>query len=126
MGLDPIPFLAVPRVIAAAVTAPILTVFMNVWGLVGGGIVFLSLGFPPITYIQRLLLRGSAVDLVFGLVKAMIFGVIVASVGCLQGFRTGAGARAVGESTTRSVVLCITLVIAADGVLAVVYYALGL
>lgn len=126
MGLDPVPFLALPRILAGVLVAPLLTVFTNVMGLVGGGLVFLSMGFTPVTYMERLLLRGSAVDFVGGLFRALVFGVIIAGVGCLQGLRTGRGARAVGESTTGAVVSAIVGIILADGLLAVLYYAVGL
>ncbi len=126
MGLDPVPFLALPRLLAGVLVAPLLTVFTNFMGLVGGGLVFLSMGFTPVTYVERLLLRGSAVDFVGGLFRALVFGVIVAGVGCMQGLRTGRGARAVGASTTSAVVSSIVGIIIADGLLAVMFYAVGL
>lgn len=125
MGLNPIPFLAVPRVLAGVCMMPLLTMITNIMGLIGGGFVFLGLGFTLTTYVDRLLLRGSAVDLVQGLIRSVVFGIIVAGVGCLQGLRTGKGARAVGESTTKSVVSSIILIILADGTMSVVFYFLG-
>ena len=98
---------------------------MNLWGLIGGGFVFISLGFQPQVYIDRIVLRGTAWDLMSGLSRSVVFGVIVASVGCMQGLLTGTGARAVGESTTRSVVTSIILIIIADGVISVMFYSLG-
>jgi phospholipid/cholesterol/gamma-HCH transport system permease protein len=126
MGLDPVPFLAMPRILAGVVVAPILTVFMNLMGLVGGGLVFLSMGFTPATYYHRLLLRGDAVDFSSGLFRALVFGAIIAGIGCMQGLRTGRGARAVGESTTSAVVSSIVAIIVADGLLAVLFYKLGI
>ncbi len=126
MGIDPVIFLALPRVIAGVLVTPILAVFMSLAGLIGGGVVFLSLGFPANTYITRLLLRGDAVDFASGLVRAVVFGVIIACIGCMSGLQTGKGARAVGESTTRSVVSSLVLIIIADGVLAVIYNLLGI
>lgn len=126
MGVDPVVFLAVPRVTAGVLVTPLLTVFMNLCGLMGGGVVFLMLGFPAMTYVNRLVERGDAVDFASGLVRSVVFGVIIAGVGCMQGLGTGKGARAVGESTTRSVVSTVVLVILADGFLAVVFNALGI
>ncbi len=126
MGLDPLPFLAIPRVLAGVLVMPLLTVFANLAGLVGGGVVFLSLGFPLVTYFNRLTLRGDVGDFVGGLVKSLVFGILVAASGCHQGLQTGTGAKAVGESTTRSVVSSIVLIVVADGMLAVIFYALGI
>ncbi len=126
MGLDPLPFLAIPRVLAGVLVMPLLTIFANLAGLVGGGLVFMSLGFPLVTYFNRLMLRGDVGDLVGGLVKSLVFGILVAASGCHQGLQTGTGARAVGESTTRSVVSGIILIVIADGMLAVIFYALGI
>jgi phospholipid/cholesterol/gamma-HCH transport system permease protein len=125
MGLRPVAFLAVPRVAAGIFVAPILTMYMNLCGLIGGGVVFVGLGLHAETYIERIVLRGSAGDLMGGLFRSLIFGVIVAGVGCLQGLQTGTGARAVGESTTRSVVSSIILIIIADGLISVLFFFLG-
>jgi phospholipid/cholesterol/gamma-HCH transport system permease protein len=124
MGLDPVPFLAVPRVMAGVFVTPLLTAFADLSGLIGGGLVFASLGFPPATYVNRLLMRGDLVDFFGGLFKSLVYGILVAAVGCHQGLQTGSGARAVGESTTRSVVAGIILIVIADAVLSVVYYVL--
>ncbi len=125
MGIDPVVFLAVPRVTAGVLVTPLLTTFMNFCGLIGGGVVFLMLGFPAMTYVQRIMERGNAADFASGLVRSVVFGVIVAGVGCMQGLHTGKGARAVGESTTRSVVSTVVLIIIADGLLAVVFNVIG-
>jgi phospholipid/cholesterol/gamma-HCH transport system permease protein len=125
MGLDPVPFLVMPRILAGVVVAPLLTIVTNLMGLVGGLIVFVFMGFTPVTYMERLLLRGRAGDFLGGLFRALVFGILIAGIGCLQGLRTGRGARAVGASTTGAVVSSIVAIIIADGLLAVVYYKLG-
>jgi len=126
MGLDPVPFLALPRVLAGVLVTPLLTVFADLSGLIGGGVVFASLGFPPVTYVNRLLMRGDLVDFFGGLFKSLAYGILVAAVGCHHGLQTGTGARAVGESTTRSVVAGIILIVIADAVLSFIYYVLGI
>jgi phospholipid/cholesterol/gamma-HCH transport system permease protein len=126
MGLEPVRFLIVPRVLAALVAVPVLTVLTELAGLVGGAVVFLSLDFPLVTYVNRIVEVVSLGDFLGGLFKAFVFGVIVAAVGCLRGLQTGSGAGAVGESTTSSVVSGIVLIAVADGVFAVVFYVLGL
>jgi phospholipid/cholesterol/gamma-HCH transport system permease protein len=118
-------FLVVPRVLAAVLVVPILTMVMNLAGLVGGAVVFASFGYPLVTYVSRVLDATSAGDLVGGLVKSLFLGVIVAAVGCLRGIQTGQGAEAVGQSATSSVVSGIILIAIAEGVFAVIFYVLG-
>lgn len=126
MGLDPVRFLVVTRVIAAVVMTPLLTLFSNFMGLAGGAVVFLSFDFPLITYVQQVLAAVEMHDLLGGLAKAFVFGILVAGVGCLRGLQTRTGASAVGLSTTRAVVSGIVLIVLADGVFSVVFYYLGI
>lgn len=126
MGLDPVRFLVVTRVVAAVAMTPLLTLFSDFMGLVGGAVVFRSLHYPLVTYVHEVLSAVHLGDLVGGLVKSLVFGVLVAGVGCLRGLQTKTGASAVGLSTTRAVVSGILLIVLADGVFSVVYYHLGL
>jgi phospholipid/cholesterol/gamma-HCH transport system permease protein len=125
MGLDPVRFLIVTRVIAAVFMTPLLTVFADLMGLVGGFVVMRSLGFPLITYYHQVQYAVSYGSLVGGLVKAFVFGILVAAIGCLRGLQTGTGATAVGQSTTSAVVSGIILITITDGIFALVYYYLG-
>jgi len=126
MGLDPVRFLVVTRVLAAVVMMPLLTLFSNLMGLLGGGVVFLSFDYPIITYVQQVLGAIEMGDLIGGLAKAFVFGILVAGIGCLRGLQTKTGASAVGLSTTRAVVSGIVLIVLADGVFSVVFYYLGI
>lgn len=126
MGLDPLRFLAVPRVIAAVAMTPLLAVFANLFGLIGGAVVMLSLGFTLTTYVNQILLSADVGDLLGGLFKSVVFGLVVAAIGCLRGLQTKTGASAVGISTTRAVVSGIVLIAIVDGIFAVVYYSLGI
>lgn len=126
MGLDPVRFLVVPRVLAATLMTPLLAVFTNLFGLIGGAVVMRGIGFPLITYLNRVVAAVSLTDLVSGLFKAVVFGMLVASAGCLSGLRTGEGASAVGHSATRAVVSSIVMIVVADGLFAVVFYLLGI
>ena len=126
MGIDPLRFLAVPRVIAAVAMTPLLAVFANLFGLIGGAVVMLSLGFTLTTYVNQILLSTNVGDLLGGLFKSVVFGLIVAAIGCLRGLQTKTGASAVGISTTRAVVSGIVLIAIVDGIFAVVYYYLGI
>ncbi|HWO42959.1 MAG TPA: MlaE family lipid ABC transporter permease subunit [Candidatus Eisenbacteria bacterium] len=126
MGLDPVRFLVVPRVIAALFMTPLLTVFSNLLGLAGGAVVFISLGFPLITFFKQVQWQVTYGDLLGGLLKSFVFGILVAAIGCLRGLETKIGASAVGESTTRAVVSGIILIVVTDGIFSVVYYYLGI
>ncbi len=125
-GLDAQGFLTLPRVMAAVFMMPILTIFLNLIGLVGAALVMLSKGFSTSAFISQVLRQVDYIDLLSGLFKALVFGLLVAGIGCLRGFQTGSGPSAVGVSTTRAVVSGIVLIIAADGVFAFVYNALGI
>jgi phospholipid/cholesterol/gamma-HCH transport system permease protein len=126
MGLDPVRFLVVPRIIAAVSMTPLLAVFADLLGIMGGSVVLISLGYPSVTYFNQVLGAVDYVDFTGGLIKSFAFGLIVAAVGCLRGLQTKTGPLAVGESTTRAVVSSIILIVAADGTFAVIYYFLGI
>jgi phospholipid/cholesterol/gamma-HCH transport system permease protein len=126
MGLDPVRFLVVTRVLAAVAMTPLLTLFANLFGLLGGAVVFVMQDFPLITYWHEILTIVDMGDFLGGLVKAFVFGILVAAIGCLRGLQTKSGASAVGFSTTRAVVSGIILIVLADAVFSVVYYALGI
>ena len=126
MGLEPVRFLVVPRIIAAVTVVPVLAMLMNLAGLIGGAVVFLSLDFPLVTYVNRVVAAVSLADFLGGMFKALIFGIIVAAVGCLRGLQTKTGAGAVGESTTSSVVSGIVLIAVIDGIFGVIFYMLGI
>jgi len=126
MGLDPVRFLVIPRVIAATLMTPLLAVMTNLFGMIGGAVVMKGLGFPLVTYVNRVIAAVTLGDLLGGLVKALVFGFLIASAGCLYGLRTGEGASAVGQSSTRAVVSSITMIVIADGVFAVLFFYLGI
>jgi phospholipid/cholesterol/gamma-HCH transport system permease protein len=126
MGLDPVAFLVAPRVLATFLMTPLLALFSNLAGLVGGAIVFVLQDFSLLTYCQEIQRIVGMSDFLGGLAKTFVFGFIVAGVGCLRGLQTRTGASAVGVSTTRAVVSSIVLIIVADAVFSVVYYALGI
>jgi len=126
MGLEPVRFLVVPRVLAAVTMTPFLAVFANLFGLIGGAVVMRSLGFPLVSYVNQILSAVTVRDLLGGLFKSLVYGIVVAGIGCLRGLQTTTGASAVGQSATSAVVSGIVLIAIVDGVFAVVFYALGL
>ena len=124
MGLSPVQFLVVQRVVAGILLTPVLTIFAMYAGLLGGIPVLLGLGFPLRMVLHQVQSGLHFGDLAEGISKSIVFGAIVASVSCLRGLQTGEGPRAVGESTTRSVVSSILLIILADAIIAAVTYTL--
>lgn len=128
MGLDPMQFLVIPRVIGATLMIPLLTIMTNLAGFIGGAAVMVSpqLDFPLITYVNRATAAVTSADFLGGLVKALVFGLLISSAGCLSGLRTGEGAGAVGNSATRAVVSSIMMIVIADGIFAVLFFYLGI
>jgi phospholipid/cholesterol/gamma-HCH transport system permease protein len=126
MGLEPVRFLVIPRILAAVFITPLLTMFNNLCGIIGCGLVMLSLGFSPITLMNQIQGAGNLTDLFGGLAKTFIFGFLIAGIGCLRGLKTKTGASAVGDSATQAVVSSIIAIVIVDGVFAVVYYFLGI
>lgn len=126
MGLDPLRFLVVTRILAAVLVTPLLTLFADLVGLAGAALVLLTFDIPLVTFVNQVSQSVSLTDLAGGLVKAVVFGLLVAGVGCLRGLQTRTGAAAVGEATTRGVVSAIVLIVAVDGLFAVIYFHLGI
>lgn len=126
MGLDPVRYLVVPRMVAAVAMTPFLTVFADLIGVAGGSIVLLSLGYPLVTYLDQVQSAVDYVDLLGGLFKALVFGLTISGIGCMRGLQTGTGASAVGESTTLAVVSGIVLIVVLDGIFSVLFYYLGI
>ena len=126
MGLEPVRFLVLPRVLAAVAVTPLLTVFANLFGLIGGAVVMRSLGFPLVTYVNQILSAVTVGDFLDGLVKSLAYGIVVAAIGCLRGLQTKTGASAVGQSATSAVVSGIVLIAIVDGIFALLFYALDL
>ena len=127
LGIAPVELLALPKVIALAIALPLLTVFADLLGVLGGmamARVQLGLGFPD--FLDRFVKAVSTSSYLVGVGKAPVFAVIIAVVGCFQGFRTHGGAESVGRQTTRSVVHAIFLVIVADALFSVVFTVLDL
>ena len=126
MGLEPVRFLVIPRILAAVFVTPLLTMINNLFGIIGCGFVMISIGFAPITFLIRIQQATNLTDLFGGLVKTFVFGFLIAAIGCLRGLQTKTGASAVGDSATRAVVTSIIAIVLADGVFAVIYYFLGI
>jgi phospholipid/cholesterol/gamma-HCH transport system permease protein len=126
IGVSPVEALVIPRVLAAVLMMPLLSFWAMLMSLLGGGIfVWLDLGIPPLTYIQRLQEVIPITDLWIGIIKAPVFGFIIALAGCFQGMQVEGNSEEVGTRTTAAVVQSIFLVIVLDAVFAVFFSSLG-
>ncbi len=127
LGIDPIELLVLPKIMALAIALPLLTVFADVTGVFGGMIMAraqLDVGFHE--FIDRFGRELQGASLLIGIGKSLVFAVIIAMIGCFQGFRTRGSADSVGRQTTLSVVQSIFLVIVADAMFSVVFSLLDL
>ncbi len=126
MNLEPMVFLVLPRTAATLLMTPLLSVIAVVLGLVGSGLVILSLGYPLITYTTHVQNALTGTDIAVGLVKAVVAGGVIGAVGCLRGLQAQSGPGAVGIATTRAVVTAIVLLVVLEGIFAVVLHTLGI
>jgi len=126
MGISPIEFLVLPRLLALCLMMPLLCVYADFMGILGGAIVSaLMLDISFFEYYQQL---QSAVPLrhfLIGIIKAGIFGVLVATAGCFRGMQCGRSASAVGFAATNAVVTSIVLIVVADAIITVICQILG-
>jgi len=126
IGVSPVEALVLPRMMAAVLMMPLLAFWAMLTSLLGGGIfVWLDLQIPPLTYIQRLQEVIPMTDLWIALIKAPVFGFIIALAGCFQGMLVQGNSEEVGTRTTNAVVQSIFLVIVLDAVFAVFFSSIG-
>ena len=126
IGVSPMEALVMPRVLAAVIMMPLLGFYASLVAMVGGGIYcWLALDIPPVTFVQRIREVVPMTDLWVGLIKAPVFGLIIAIAGCFQGMMVSSNAEEVGLRTTASVVQGIFLVIVLDAMFAVFFTQVG-
>ncbi len=126
MGLDPMTMLVLPRLCAAVLVMPMLTIGLELAGLVGMAVVLKLFGYPLAAVVAQVQGATTIGDFAGGLFKALCFAAVVAAIGCNRGLATGRGPRAVGISATSAVVGGIVATILLDGLFALVFYRLGL
>ena len=127
MGVDPTEYLVLPRMLALMATMPLLALYAIVLGIVGGLLVSVSaLDVGLRAYLLETQHALDYSDVAGGLIKASVYGAIVALAACLRGMQSGRSAAAVGEATTSAVVTGIVFIIVACGVLTAVYDVLGI
>ncbi len=123
MGFDPTRFLAVPKVLAAMIVVPVLTVYADVFAILGGLVVGVTgLDLTVLTYVQQTKSSIDIFDFVTSLIKAVVFAMLIAGIGCQRGFQVKGGAEGVGTSTTSAVVSAIFLIIVIDSAFAIMLY----
>lgn len=122
MGFDPTQFLAVPKVLAAMLVVPVLTLYADFFGI-GGGLVVgvLKLDLTVFTYIQETMKVITIASIVKSLIKSVVFAVLISGIGCQRGFQVRGGAEAVGSATTSAVVVAILLIIVTDSAFAILF-----
>ena len=123
MGFDPVRFLAIPKVLAAMLVVPLLTVYATLFGLLGGLIIgVMGLDLTVYSYVTESRRAIELFDILSSLVKSVVFALLVAGIGCQRGFQVRGGAEAVGSATTSAVVAGIFLIIVTDSAFALVLH----
>ncbi|MGB9756000.1 MAG: MlaE family ABC transporter permease [Desulfurella sp.] len=118
MAVDPINYIVTPRIVATVVMLPFLVALSNVVGNIGGYVVgVFILKVSSVSYIDNIKQYLELSDLTYGFIKAAIFGLIISSIGCYMGFNTTKGAKGVGLSTTKAVVVSSVAILVADYIL---------
>lgn len=120
-GLNPFDFLVLPRLLALLLMMPVLTVYANIIGILGGMLVGAVVGIPPVLYWNETLLAINLTTASLGVLKSFFFAAAIAISGCMQGMNAGNSSAAVGQATTRAVVISITAIIILDSAFAAIF-----
>ena len=121
MGINPTLFLAVPRVLACVIVVPLLTLFSDFFAVTGGLVVGVTLlDLTPGSYLIQTWESVTIFEVLWGMLKSLVFAVLISWAGCLRGFQVRGGADAVGQAATSAVVSSIFLIILVDSIFAVI------
>jgi phospholipid/cholesterol/gamma-HCH transport system permease protein len=123
-GFNPFDFLVLPRLIALVLMMPVLTIYANVIGIIGGMVVGSFVGIPPELYWQETLASLDLTNSSLGVIKSVFFGATIAINGCMMGMQSGKSSAAVGEATTQAVVASITAIVVLDSAFAAIFTVL--
>ena len=126
MGISPIEFLVVPRLLALVVVMPLLTIYADLLGIVGGGIVAGGMGITPLQYINEGASAFTRVHVFVGLLKSVVFATLIAIAGCRSGINSGRSSAAVGQAATEAVVTAIVYLIIADAAINIIFQQIGI
>ncbi|MCK4277891.1 MAG: ABC transporter permease [Desulfurellaceae bacterium] len=115
MAVDPIHYLATPRIIATTIMTPVLVILSNIVGNIGGYFVSVNvLGVNSVDYLKNIQIYLDMQDLTYGFIKGAVFGLLISTIGCFMGFETTGGAKGVGRFTTKAVVVACVVILIAD------------
>ena len=126
LGVSPMEFLVVPRLLALVIVMPMLVMYSNILGMLGGAIVALGMDITFIQYVNQTQGSVGFSDFATGLFKSVVFAVLIAIAGCHAGLACGRSSAAVGQATTKAVVTALVYVIVADAALNILYQRLGI
>ena len=119
-------FLVVPRMLALVAVMPLLTIYANILGVFGGGIVASGMGISPAQYLAEGETVLNITHISVGLLKSIVFGILIAIAGCRAGINSGRSSAAVGEATTKAVVTALVYLIVADATINILFQQLGM
>ena len=123
MATNPVAYLVVPRFVACVIMVPLLTFYGYLIGTGGGyAVAIYSAGLTHFTYMHSIEFFTEVSDVLFGLIKAMVFGGIISLVACYEGMHAKSGAEGVGQATTKSVVTSIIFIFITNYILSVILY----
>ena len=127
MGISPLDFLVLPRMLALCLMMPLLCLYSDLMGILGGAVVGIGmLGLPVRVYYDQTVSAVHLGDLAGGVFKASVYGILIAIAGCLRGMQCGSSSSAVGDAATSAVVTGIVFIISACGLFSVIFYTLGI
>jgi phospholipid/cholesterol/gamma-HCH transport system permease protein len=126
MGISPIEFLVIPRILALVLVMPLLTIYADILGILGGGIVAGGMGIDPLQYAHQAGGVLSGVHILVGLTKSIVFAILIAVAGCRAGINSGRSSAAVGQAATQAVVTSIVYLIIADAAINIIFQQIGL
>ncbi|GAB3090947.1 ABC transporter permease [Pseudomaricurvus hydrocarbonicus] len=126
MGISPVEFLVIPRILALVVMMPLLTLYANLLCIIGGGIVAGGMGIAPLLFFNEGKDAMTLAHLNVGLLKSVVFGLLIAVAGCRAGINCGRSSAAVGKATTEAVVTGIVYLIIADAAINILFQQAGI
>ena len=124
MGISPVEFLVVPRMLALVVMMPLLTIYADILGMIGGGIVAGGMGITPLQYINASEDAITGAHVMVGLLKSVVFATLIAVAGCRPGINSGRSSAAVGQAATEAVVTAVVYLIVADAAINILFQQL--
>jgi phospholipid/cholesterol/gamma-HCH transport system permease protein len=125
MGISPMEFLVVPRILALVAVMPLLTIYADLLGMIGGGIVAGGMGISPLQYFNASESAISMTHIAVGLIKSVVFAILIAVAGCRSGINSGRSSAAVGQAATEAVVTAIVYLIVADAAINILFQQMG-